>query len=79
MLYSRSAVAVRGQVNKKYDGIAKPLPIDTPSKLFLLMFEILNGSLVSFRGLPRAKRAQVAPSAGFLIFLPRIQSILPGF
>jgi len=44
-----------------------------------MMFEVLNRLLVSLRSFLCAECAEVAPMAGFGIFLARVQSVLPGF
>jgi hypothetical protein len=45
----------------------------------LVMFEVLNGTLVCFCGFLGTERAKIAPSAGFGILLARVQAVLPGF
>jgi hypothetical protein len=43
------------------------------------MLEILNRSLMGFRGLPGAERTQISPTARLGIFLAREETVLPGF
>jgi hypothetical protein len=44
----------------------------------LVMLEILNGSLMSFCGLPGTEGAKVAPMARLGILLARVQPVLSG-
>ena len=46
---------------------------------FLVTFEILHGSLVSFGRFFRTERAQVAASAGLGILFARVQAVLARF